>query len=52
LPGQRIDQYGDVGGAVLPIGIERHDDVSPPRQARIRCRFEVRRPALISDLLT
>ena len=29
LPGQRIDQYGDVGGAVLPIGIERHDDVSP-----------------------
>ncbi len=29
LPSQRIDQYGDVGGAVLPIGIERHDDVSP-----------------------
>ena len=29
LPGQRIDQYGDVGGAVLPIGIECHDDVSP-----------------------
>jgi hypothetical protein len=29
LPGQRIDQYGDVGGAVLPIGIECHDNVSP-----------------------
>src|SRR6267378_133841 len=23
LPGQRIDQYGDVGGVVLPVGIER-----------------------------
>ena len=35
---ERVEQRGDIGGAMLAVGVEGHDEVGALRRARIRCR--------------